>query len=226
MGSITRSFANNITTSGVLLPASLTNNSIANVTAYNAAIATGGMKLISSQTASASASISFTTGIDSTYKEYQFYFINIHPASNAVDFTFNLSTNGGSTYAVTKTTTSFRAFHQESGATADVTYVTEDDLAQSTAFQLLSGGAGGSYMYTTSDEHLSGSLILFNPSSTTYVKHFIATTEYPAASPPEIYPTNTFIAGYGNTTSAINAIQFKMSSGNIDDGTILMYGIV
>ena len=91
MGTITRSFANNITTSGVLLPASLTNNSIANVTAYNAAIATGKMVLISSQTASNSASISFTTGIDSTYKEYQFWFIDIHPRSNSIEFQMNLT---------------------------------------------------------------------------------------------------------------------------------------
>ena len=91
MGTITRSFANNITTSGVLLPASLTNNSIANVTSYNAAVATGNMVLISSQTASASASISFTTGIDSTYKEYQFYFINIRPSVDSENFVFNYS---------------------------------------------------------------------------------------------------------------------------------------
>ena len=110
MGTITRSFANNITTSGVLLPASLTNNSIANVTAYNAAISTGGMVLLSTQTASASASISFTTGIDSTYKEYQFYFINLHASDDNSAFQFNMSTDGGSNYNVTKTTTIFRAF--------------------------------------------------------------------------------------------------------------------
>ena len=102
MGTITRSFANNITTSGVLLPASLTNNSIANVTSYNAAVATGGMVLISSQTASNSASISFTTGISSTYKEYQFYCIDIHPRTDEVEFEFNMSTDSGSNYNVTK----------------------------------------------------------------------------------------------------------------------------
>jgi hypothetical protein len=115
MGTITRSFANNLTTSGVLLPASLDNNSIANVTAYNAAIATGNMVLISSQTASDSASLSFTTGIDSTYKEYQFYFIDINPATDNVDFSFNLSTDGGSNYNVTKTTTTFRSYNAEDG---------------------------------------------------------------------------------------------------------------
>jgi hypothetical protein len=216
MGTITRSFANNITTSGVLLPASLTNNSIANVTAYNAAIATGNMVLISSQTASNSASISFTTGIDSTYKEYQFYFIDINPATDQVNFTFNLSTDAGSNYNVTKTTTSFLALHTESGATSALTYEASDDLAQSTSFQILSLLVGNG-----ADESTSGSLTLFNPASTTYVKHFISNTNNYNYNNTNI---NEFIAGYGNTTSAINAVQFKMSTGNIN-GTILMYGI-
>jgi hypothetical protein len=218
MGTITRSFANNLTTSGVLLPASLTNNSISNVTAYNASVATGGMVLISSQTASASASISFTTGIDSTYKEYQFYFINMHPATNGAVFTFNLSTDSGSNYNVTKTTTAFEAFHDEADTTTSLTYRTGDDLAQSTAFQRLSDAIGNG-----NDESLSGTLTLFNPASTVFVKHFIANTNlYYDAN----YSINHYTAGYGNTTSAVNAIQFKMSSGNIDDGTILLYGIV
>jgi hypothetical protein len=110
MGTITRSFANNITTSGVLLPASLTNASIANVTAYNASVATGGMVLVSSTTASSSASIEFTLG---NYKEYQFYFVNMHPQTDSVDFGFNFSTDSGSNYNVTKTTTHFLALHTE-----------------------------------------------------------------------------------------------------------------
>jgi hypothetical protein len=218
MGTITRSFANNITTSGVLLPASLTNNSIANVTAYNVAIATGNMVLISSQTASASASISFTTGIDSTYKEYQFYFINIHPATDNANFTFNMSTDAGSNYNVTKTTTYFRASHDEADIGTSLNYVTAEDLAQSTSFKNIADAVGNG-----NDEQVSGTLTIFNPSSTTYVKHFIANTiiyNYTDAV------LNDFTAGYGNTTSAVNAIQFKFDSGNIDDGTILMYGIV
>jgi hypothetical protein len=107
MGTITRSFANNLTTGGVLKADAFNNASLNNVTALNVAIATGNMVLLSSQTASASASISFTTGIDSTYKEYQFYFINIHAGSSGQDFTFNMSTDSGSNYNVTKTTTSF-----------------------------------------------------------------------------------------------------------------------
>jgi hypothetical protein len=218
MGTITRSFANNITTSGVLLPASLTNNSIANVTAYNAAIATGNMVLLSSQTASNSASISFTTGIDSTYKEYEFYFINIHPRTDNVSFTFNLSTDSGSNYNVTKTTTSFGAYQIESGSSSALGYDTAYDLSQSTAFQPLNtNGTIGS----GADESIEGSLSLFNPASTTYVKHFIARCNYYNYAD---YTVQCHTAGYGNTTSAINALQFKMSSGNFD-GTILMYGI-
>jgi hypothetical protein len=217
MGTITRSFANNITTSGVLLPASLSNNSIANVTSYNAAVSQGNMVLISSQTASNSASISFTTGINSTYKEYQFYFIDIHPRTDTSTFDFNLSTDSGSNYNVTKTTTMFRALHRESDSEAQLDYLDGTDLAQSTAFQNLNLGTGSG-----ADENLAGSLHLFNPASTTYVKHFISNTntyrDFDASH-------NAFVAGYGNTTSAINAVQFKMSSGNMD-GTILMYGIV
>jgi hypothetical protein len=218
MGTITRSFANNITTSGVLLPASLTNNSIANVTAYNAAIATGNMVLISSQTASNSASISFTTGIDSTYKEYQFYFINVRGASTA-NFQFNLSTDSGSNYNVTKTTTYFTPFHDEGDTTTGLLYLPAQDLAQSTAFQNIAEGVGSG-----GDECVSGSMQLFNPSSTTYVKHFISNVNSYYQSPA--YSINTYMAGYGNTTSAVNACQFKFASGNIADGTILLYGIV
>jgi hypothetical protein len=217
MGTITRSFANNITTSGVLLPASLVNNSIANVTAYNASVATGNMVLISSQTASASASISFTTGINSTYKEYQFYFINIHPATDDVGLEFNLSTDGGSNYNVTKTTTFFRAEHNEDDSNTVFAYATARDLAQSTGNQKLDGDYGAD-----NDQSVSGILTLFNPSSTTYVKHFISNTQ---SSRHVDVSCNAFVAGYGNTTSAINAVRFQMSSGNIDDGTILMYGI-
>ena len=217
MGTITRSFANNITTSGVLLPASLTNNSIANVTAYNAAIATGNMVLISSQTASNSASISFTTGIDSTYKEYQFWFVDIHPRTDGARFQFNLSTDSGSNYNVTKTTTVFRAYHDESDTATALEYQSGQDLAQSTSFQDLFGDCG-----SDADQASGGSLQLFNPSSTTYVKHFICTVNVATASN---YSIESFIAGYGNTTSAVNAVRFQMSSGNFD-GDILMYGIV
>jgi hypothetical protein len=219
MGTITRSFANNITTSGVLLPASLTNNSIANVTAYNAAVATGGMVLISSQTASNSASISFTTGIDSTYKEYQFYFINIGARTNTAEFGFLTSTDGGSNYGNTVTNSTFRTYHFEDGAQSGLTYVTDFHLAQSTGLNILSLNQGNN-----ADDSYSGTLNLFNPSSTTYVKHFIGSGSNSHDTVTPLIVSN-YLAGYVNTTSAINAMQFKFSSGNMD-GTILMYGIV
>jgi hypothetical protein len=215
MGTITRSFANNITTSGVLLPASLTNNSIANVTAYNAAVATGGMVLVSSATASASATIDFTLG---SYKEYQFYFINIHPSVDDTDFQMNFSTDSGSNYNVTKTTTYFRSIHNESDVTALLEYESANDLAQSTAFKTLCDDIG-----SDSDQNANGIFHLFNPASTTYVKHFISKI---AVSQSANYAMDLNTAGYANTTSALTNIRFKMSSGNIDDGTILMFGIV
>jgi hypothetical protein len=222
MGTITRSFANNITTSGVLLPASLNNNSIANVTAYNAAIATGGMKLLSTQTASNSASLSFTTGIDSTYKEYQFWFIDIVGRTQRASLEFNLSTDAGSNYNVAKTTTSFITYNNEAGNDTSLSYQTNFDLAQGTgnqnlAFNIANTGQGSA----------SGSMSLFNPASTTYVKHFISTgsQKWITSDLTEFYTGGSYSAGYGNTTSAVNAVRFQMSSGNMD-GTILMYGIV
>jgi hypothetical protein len=219
MGTITRSFANNLTTGGVLKAGAFNDASLNNVTALNAAVATGGMVLLSSQTASASASISFTTGIDSTYKEYQFYFINIHPATDNTSFQFNMSTDGGSNYNVTKTTTFFRAYHGDQPPEYEtLTYETGQDLAQSTAFQNLIFALGND-----NDEAGSGVLKIFNPSSTTYVKHFISRGVANIFAFDE--SDDQYCAGYGNTTSAVNAVRFQMSSGNIDDGTILMYGI-
>ena len=220
MGTITRSFANNITTSGVLLPASLNNNSIANVTSYNAAIATGNMVLLSTQTASNSASISFTTGINSTYKEYQFMFVNIAPRTDSVHLEFNLSTDSGSNYNVTKTTTMFFAYQREDGSVTSLAYDASRDLAQSTSYQSLSTA---DLLGNASDENLAGTLTLFNPASTTYVKHFTSQFIFQTQAEPAFCVTS-YIAGYGNTTSAINAITFRMTSGNMD-GTILMYGI-
>jgi hypothetical protein len=215
MGSITRSLANNITTSGVILPAGITNASVSAVTSF--ANASGGtLTLLSTQTASASATISFTTGLDSTYDEYTFKFINIHPASNNVKFTFNMSTDAGSNYNVTKTTTFFQAYHEENDTDQGLGYATGEDLAQGTGFQSLAQNIGNG-----ADESVSGSLTLFNPSSTTYVKHFISRlSNYEEAN----RMFDCFSAGYGNTTSAVNAIRFQMSSGNFD-GDIKLYGV-
>jgi hypothetical protein len=215
MGAIARNAANNITTSGVFTSGAITNASVTGITVL--ANASDGITLISSQTASNSASISFTSGLDSTYKAYKFVFSSIHPRTNDVNFQFNMSTDGGSNYNVTKTTSVFFAYNSEA-APADyiLTYSTDYDLAQSTAFQDISVLMGNEV-----DESSAGSLTLFNPASTTYVKHFMARNSiYNRAD----YAFDQHTAGYGNTTSAVNAIQFKMSSGNFD-GTIYLYGI-
>ena len=215
MGAITRSIANNITTSGVFTSSAITNASVTGITVLPNA--EDGITFISSQTASNSASLSFTSGLTSTYKAYKFVFVNIKSATDIVDFQFNLSIDAGSNYNVTKTTTSFKTRHDESDASAELAYFTNYDLAQSTAFQTLSREQGNG-----ADESCSGTLQLFNPASTTYVKHFIATTNfYNGGDLCEGF----YIAGYGNTTSAVNAINFKFSSGNISAGTIYLYAI-
>jgi hypothetical protein len=197
------------------------NNSISNVTSFPQ-VPSGSPILLSTATASGSSSISFTSGIDSTYDVYKFEFINIHPATDAVYFQFNLSTDGGSNYNVTKTTTSFEAYHNESDSATNLRYATANDLAQSTSDQrlidVIPTGAG------EDDRCASGYLHLFNPSSTTYVKHFIASVQANVAGTSN-YSWISNTAGYGNTTSAVNAIIFRASSGNIDAGTIKMYGI-
>ena len=182
----------------------------------NSGISGAGPKLILSQTASSSASISFTSGIDSTYDEYMFVFININPVTDGVTFDCNMSTDGGSNYNVTKTTTAFLARHTEADS-ASLAYSAADDLAQGTGFAELSvKGIGDG-----ADESGVGELHLFNPSSTTYVKQFYSVMNCYSEN---VVSTNGFYAGYCNTTSAVNAIRFQMQSGNFD-GTIAMYGI-
>ena len=195
------------------------NQSLSAITALPSAIPTGKLKLISSQTASNSASISFTTGLNSTYKVYKFVFVNIKPDTNNVRFQFNLSTDSGSNYNVTKTTTYFQAFNREDDTANSLTYEASNDLAQSTGYMNISIGNGNG-----SDDNLGGSLLLFNPASTTYVKHFISNTAFNHGT-GDPRAMNAFVAGYGNTTSAINAINFNMTSGNISAGKIYLYAI-
>jgi hypothetical protein len=200
---------------------SVSNNALSDISTLPASIPTGSLTLIKSITASASANISFVDGtdgvvLDGTYLSYVFKFIDIHPATDAVEFQFNMSTDSGSNYNVTKTTTFFRATHLEDDTTA-FAYRTGNDLAQSTAFQMLLDGVGND-----NDSSASGIFTLYNPSSTVFVKHFMSrssTHQY------ESGVRDCYVAGYGNTTSAVNAIRFQMSSGNIDDGIIKLYGV-
>ena len=216
MGSITRSLSNNITTGGVILPAGITNSSVSAVTSFaNASGAT--LVLLSTQTANDSATISFTTGLDSTYDLYEFKFIDIHPREDDRRLTFNGSTDSGSNYNVTKTTTNFNSYHNEADNSTGLDYETSWDLAQSTSFQAINANGLG----FDSDQSLNGFLQLYNPSSTTYVKHFISSCNYVTAND---FSINGFMAGYMNTTSAVNAIRFQMNSGNFD-GIIKLYGV-
>ena len=190
--------------------------------ALDSGLAKGAMTFIKKLTASASATLSFVDGtdgvvLDDTYKEYIFTFNNIHPATDGASFQFNISIDSGSNYNVAKTSTSILYYHFESGSNSGLQYDTNRDLAQGTGFQDIT-----EQQDNDNDSSASGTLTLFNPSSTTFVKHFI-TDSTMVRDGAKIYSTKN--AGYGNTTSAVDAIQFKMSSGNIDLGTIKLYGI-
>ena len=195
----------------------LNNRSVKDVTAFGSISSLGSLTHIATQTASSSASISFTSGIDSTYKEYIFYFVNIHPATDSVYFSFQANSVGASGYNETITSTFFVAQHSEAGSGAEVGYSGSRDQAQGTAIQNISDSIGND-----NDQSLSGFLHLFNPSSTTFVKHFKAKTQI---THPSDFSMNCFTAGYFNTTSALDEIQFSMSSGNIDSGQILLFGL-
>ena len=191
---------------------------------FETASAGGNLALIKTVTASSSASISFVNGasdvvLDGTYKEYIFYLNNIHPASDNVAFQFNGSDDTSShAYNITKTTTAFNAYHSESDGEASLGYRAADDVAQGTGFHTLSHQASND-----NDACLAGTLHLFEPSSTTFIKHFVARI---SGNNEDNHAQDNYSAGYFNTTAAITAIQFKFGSGNIDAGTISMYGVL
>ncbi len=187
-------------------------------------VSLGSMVHIKTLTASSSATLSFVHGtdgvvLDSTYPIYKFEFINIHPATDLANFLFQGSINSGSSYGVTITSTAFLAYNREDNSTAALGYQANGDLAQSTSFQNITKEIGNG-----SDESMSGSLSIFNPSSTTFVKHWINESHHMDGTGSPL-AVRDMMAGYFNTTSAINAFQFKMSSGNIDSGKIKLYGI-
>ena len=194
------------------------NNSLSAITALPAAVSGGAMTLLSTQTASNSSNISFTSGIDSTYKEYVFKLFNCTAnGSSSSTFQVNFSVDGGSNYNVTKTTTIFWAHQYEDNSDNGVNYKSSSDIAQGTGFQDFTDNSLGA----GADESLSGTLHLFDPSNTTFVKHFMASVNWYHDADITVNP---YVAGYCNTTSAVNAVQFKMASGNID-GVIKLYGI-
>jgi len=193
------------------------NNSLSAITALPSGVSGGAMNLLETQTASSSSTISFTSNIDSTYKEYIFKFYNIHPATNSTMFAFQVDTGTNTNYNQTITSTHFSVGHNEGDSDTIFTYQTGMDQAQGTSFQKLGNNLGNG-----NDECLAGTLHLFDPSSTTFVKHFIARL---AEYHNEDYAFDDYTAGYINTTTAITRVQFKFDSGNIDSGVIKLYGV-
>ena len=199
----------------------LNNNGVKNATSFGS-VSSGAMTFIKKLTASSSGTLSFVDGtsdvvLDNTYKEYLFTFNNIHPATDGAKFQVNFR-DGGSDYDASKTTTHFRSLHYEDGTTAaEITYLTATDLANDTGSQSIAQNIGND-----NDQSASGELLLFNPSSTTFVKHFLSRS---ICNGNANYAQEIYAAGYCNTTTAIDGVQFSMTSGNIDAGDICLYGI-
>jgi len=195
----------------------LNNRSVKDITAFGSISSLGSLTHIATQTASSSSSISFTSGIDSTYKEYIFYFVNMHPASDTQRLTFQADTGTNTNYNQTITSTAFGTYHFENGSDQQLAYDTNDDLAQSTSFQPLCNTVGND-----NDQSASGSLHVFNPSSSVFVKHWISNF---CISHNEDLVSTRHNAGYFNTQTALTRFQFKFASGNIDSGQILLFGL-
>jgi len=200
------------------------NNSISAVSSV-ASMPSGALVPIKTLTASSSSTLSFVHGssdvvLDSTYPIYLFKFINIHPSGAGSEFQVGFR-DGGTDYDATKTTTAFYSYHAENDSATTLTYNSSEDLAQSTAFQNLTVA---SQIGIDNDESASGQMYLFNPSSTTFVKHFMSETNYASNDDPP-FSMNCYIAGYCNVTAAIDAVQFKLDTNNIQSGTIKLYGI-
>ena len=194
------------------------NQSMTGITAMPSAISGGAWTLISTTTASSSATLDITSGLDDTYDVYCFKYYNLHLATDGQDVLFNGSDDTSShSYNITKTTTYFYARHDEGDSATELTYLTGLDLAQGTGFQPIAKAIGNG-----NDESCSGELYLFDPSSTTFVKHFFGrTVGYNGGDEAQ----DNYYQGYFNTTAAITALQFKAESGNIDAGVIKLYGI-
>jgi len=200
----------------------LNNQAVKNATSFGSISSLGSMTFIKKLTASSSATLSFVDGtdgvvLDNTYKEYVFTLNNIHPQTDAVNTTFQASTDGGSNYNTTITSTFFRAAHDEADSFGNLVYGSPQDQAQGTAFQILNYQTGND-----NDQSATGILHLFNPSSTTFVKHFIYNGQDAGYSD---ITNERFVAGYFNTTNPIDGVRFQMESGNIDAGDICLYGI-
>jgi hypothetical protein len=217
MGAITRGLANNITTAGRIAASGVNDATVSAITSLAIGATDNTYHLVESQTVSSDATISFTSGLDSTYDAYCFKFYDIHSSADDADLTFQGSTDSGSNYNTTMTTTFFQAFHFEDDSSTSLSYNTSFDQAQATGFQLFSHSLG-----TDNDQATNGELWIYRPDSTTFVKNFRSRMSLHHANDTS---NDLFTAGYMNTTSAVNAIQFKMTSGNIDSGIIKLFGV-
>ena len=191
--------------------------SMASITSLPSGVTGSSLVLISEQTASSSSTIQFTSGIDSTYKEYIFKLYDVHPTNDSVDIRVNFR-DGGSNFDATKTSSFFWAYHDEGGSTTQFGYASSRDLAQSTSDQALTSNIGAD-----NDQSGVATLHLFDPSNTTFVKHYMSVSN---AYENGDYSINSYCAGYINTTTAIDGVQFVVSSGTIQSGTFKMYGVV
>ena len=194
----------------------LNNRALKDATEVGTTTSLGNLVFISRSTASSSATVNITSGINSTYKEYIFIFNNIHPATDGTHFNFQATTNG-SDFNIATTTTTFEAYNHETSGTTSLTNDPNKDHAQDTGYINLIDNIGAE-----DDQSFSGFLHLFEPSSTTFVKHFIFTGQRLTENN---YSANDRTGGYFNTTSAITGLSFKIESGNIDSGTIDLYGV-
>jgi len=193
------------------------NQSMTAITSLPSGVSAKSLILLATETASSSATVSFTSDIDDTYKEYIFKFYDIHPATDDTDLQFQVDTGTNTSYNQTMTTTCFDAYHINDTTSTNLGYVTNRDQAQGTSFQSISQDVGNG-----NDESLVGTLHLFEPSSGTFVKHFMARTNSHYSGNGNL---DFYTAGYINTTTALTRVQFKMDSGNMDAGVIKMYGV-
>ena len=195
----------------------LNNRGVKDATAFGSISSLGSLTLIQKQTASSSAYIDFTSGIDSTYKEYIFYFINCHPQSDTQRLTFQSDTGTNTNYNQTITSSTISTYNYENDSDRSLSYDTGDDLAQSTSFQPLCNTVGND-----ADQSASGFLHVFNPSSSVFVKHWQCRF---VISHNEDLISSRQNAGYFNTTTALTRFRFKFASGNIDSGDIILFGL-
>ena len=204
----------------------LNNRGVKNATAFGSGVTSlGSMTFIKKLTASSSSTLSFVDGtsdvvLDDTYKEYLFTFNNIHPATDSAEFTFQADTGTNTNYNQTITSTMFTAYNYENDSGTSLGYFAAFDQAQGTAFQNLQSNVSND-----SDNSVNGTIQIFDPSSSVFVKHFIANTNSMQPDSSLRLQHNHYTAGYFNTTTALTRFQFKFSSGNIDSGDICLYGI-